>query len=245
MSIVSAGIFELCKRKTSFIFASHLHDLVNIQQIKDQKNLAIMHLEVRYDEASKKLVYDRILKDGPGNTLYGLEVCRALDLDPQFLITANEIRHNILGTEASIISYRRTRYNASKHIDNCAICGCKSTDVHHINEQYMSDNKGFIDYFHKNSLFNLVCICESCHHRVHNNDINITGYIQTSSGIELKYDLVHKDTSKQNELTEDVIVKIKDMRKTGTSISKIVEHIKKEYAIELSSYRATKILRSK
>lgn len=187
MSIVSAGIVELCKRNVSFIFASHLHDLVNIKHVLDLKNLRIMHLEVRYDEESKKLIYDRVLKPGPGNTLYGLEVCRALDLDPQFLMMANEIRHNIIGTDANIMSYKKSRYNAAKHIDTCAICNKKSTDVHHINEQYRSDNKGFIEYFHKNSLFNLVCICESCHHKVHHNVIHITGYVQTSMGIELQY----------------------------------------------------------
>lgn len=238
MSIVSAGIIDLCKRQSSFIFASHLHDLVNIPQVQNLKNLAIMHLEVRYDEATKKLIYDRILKPGPGTTLYGLEVCRALDLDPQFLITANEIRHNILGTEANIISYKKSRYNASKFIDMCALCGKKSNDVHHINEQYTSDNRGFIDYFHKNSLFNLVCICETCHTNVHKNKIIVTGYVQTSNGIELLYD--HKETEKNivdikdgNELEQT----IRQLRLDGFSINKISTEMK------MSSYSIRKILK--
>lgn len=243
MSIVSAGIIDLCKRKSSFIFASHLHDLVNIPQVTNLKNLQIMHLEVRYDEQSKKLIYDRLLKSGPGTTLYGLEVCRALDLDPQFLITANEIRHNLLGTDSNIISNKKSRYNASKFIDTCGICGKKSSDVHHINEQYTSDNRGFIDYFHKNSLFNLVCICESCHTQVHTNKINVTGYVQTSKGVELEWnvtkdeaeDAVEAETETKGEVLKQTVRKL---RLDGISIKKISDQL------SITPYMINKILKT-
>lgn len=249
LSIVSAGIMELCKRKTSFIFASHLHDLVNIPQIKCLSNLEILHLDVRYDEQQKKLIYDRILKKGVGNTLYGLEVCRALDLEPEFLIIANDIRHQVLGTDSNIIGYNKTKYNAQKFIDaNCALCGKKSSDVHHIDEQYKSDNKGFIDYFHKNSLFNLVCICEQCHQAVHSNHITIEGYKQTSQGVELLYK--NNDFHKENinnqidSYDKDLVSFLQTLRQQGLSINKIISTVKNEKNIDISVYRVNKMLKS-
>ena len=38
------------------------------------------------------LIYNRKLKDGPGDSMYGLEVCKALNLSKDFLERAHEIR---------------------------------------------------------------------------------------------------------------------------------------------------------
>ena len=43
------------------------------------------HMEVKYDHQKDILIYDRKLKDGPGNSMYGLEVCKSLNLSPNFL----------------------------------------------------------------------------------------------------------------------------------------------------------------
>ena len=44
---------------------------------------------------NKKIIFDRKLKEGSGNTLYGLEVCRSLDLDIDFLQRAENIRKDL------------------------------------------------------------------------------------------------------------------------------------------------------
>ena len=44
-----------------------------------------MHMEVIYDEANDRLAYNRKLKEGPGNSMYGLEVCKSLGLPDEFL----------------------------------------------------------------------------------------------------------------------------------------------------------------
>ena len=185
LAIVGAGILQLHTRKASFIFATHLHNLCKINKIISLKTLGIYHLTVRYDPDTDKLIYERILKKGQGNTMYGLEVCKALNLGCEFLNTANQIRHEILGNNTEIFSTKKSKYNANLYVDTCTICKRAAQEVHHIRQQKMADSSGFIDYLHKNNLENLVNICEKCHDDVHGGKIKIEGYRQTSNGIEL------------------------------------------------------------
>ncbi len=191
IAIVAAGILRLIDRGTSFIFASHLHEIVNLEQIKNltTSQLKVGHLGVRYD--GSKLIYDRVLKDGTGDTLYGIEVCRALDMEPEFMKIAQGIRHNILSIEPNIVSSKRTRYNAKLFKDaKCQICKRnKAVEVHHIVEQNTSDRNGIVlGRFHKNIKHNLVNLCETCHQSIHNGAIHVHGYRQTSVGVELMFE---------------------------------------------------------
>lgn len=187
ISIVAAGILRLMQKGTSFIFASHLHDIVDLPQIKALgDDLMVCHLGVNYD--GTKLIYDRVLKPGAGETLYGIEVCRALDLEPEFMAIAQTIRHNVLAIEPMIVSTKRTRYNAKVFKDAmCKMCRQnRATEVHHIVQQKDADQNGnLLGRFHKNAKHNLVHICETCHRSIHDGDIEVSGYSQTSSGIEL------------------------------------------------------------
>lgn len=183
LSIVSAGIIQLLDIKASFIFATHLHDICKIDKIKKINGLRICHLTVNYD--GTKLIYDRILKDGPGDTIYGLEVCKSLGLSISFMNLANEIRNDIIGNGPNICPIKKSKYNKKLYLDKCKICGQKAIEVHHIKQQILADNKGFIDHIHKNKLENLVSICDKCHDEIHRGNIIINGYKQTSDGIEL------------------------------------------------------------
>ena len=49
-------------------------------------------MAVHYDRELDALVYDRKLMDGPGNRMYGLEVCKSLHLPDDFLEQAYQIR---------------------------------------------------------------------------------------------------------------------------------------------------------
>ena len=51
----------------------------------------MMHMTVMFDRKTGKLVYDRKLKEGPGQNMYGLEVCKALRLPEEFLNRAKQI----------------------------------------------------------------------------------------------------------------------------------------------------------
>ena len=183
IAIVSAGILDLIKKQSSFIFATHLHELADMNRIKEIENLSIKHLSVKYNNSKNVLVFDRKLKDGPGDSIYGLEVCRSLDLDNDFLKLANEIRQEVLGIE-KLIKFKKSKYNANLIVDKCNICKNEdATETHHIHFQKDADDNGFIEHYHKNKKFNLVGLCEKCHDRIHNGEIEIGQATMTSNGI--------------------------------------------------------------
>ena len=84
-SIFAASVIKLSERNVNFIFATHLHELYKMEEIQVLENVKSYHLKVIFDEASKTLIYDRKLEEGNGPTIYGLEVCKAMDLDEDFL----------------------------------------------------------------------------------------------------------------------------------------------------------------
>jgi DNA mismatch repair protein MutS len=239
ISIVAAGITELTKKGSKFIFATHLHDLVKLEAISSLKTLKIYHLSVIYDDISKKLIYNRKLQDGQGSTMYGLEVCRALDLPSEFILSANKFRQEILDINKDILGTKTSRYNSTHYIDVCTICGNPGLEVHHIKQQLLADKDGFIGNFHKNSKHNLMNVCENCHDKIHNGNINVNGYIQTSDGIEL--DISKKTTEK---ISDELLSKIKSYHiEMKLSISKIREKLKLE-GFEFSIYKIKKLLQN-
>jgi DNA mismatch repair protein MutS len=190
LSIVSAGIYTLAQRECSFVFATHLHDLISIPEVKSLDNVNVFHLAVEYDIQTKRLVYDRKLKEGNGSTLYGLEVCKSLDLDNEFLALANKVRHKLLDTHENILAStsNKNKYNKQVYVDNCQVCGQKAHEIHHISQQKYADEHGYINSFHKNDKFNLVCLCEECHDKVHHGGLTINGYKHTSEGVTLDFE---------------------------------------------------------
>jgi len=238
ISIVGAGISSLYERGSSFIFATHLHDLTSLEKIKGMQRLKVYHLSVLYDEQTRKLVFNRKLQLGQGHTLYGLEVCRALDLGSDFLRTANELRHELLDMHEDLLPTKTSRYNKKLYVDACAVCGEKASEVHHVKHQASADSDGFVGSVHKNTKTNLVNLCEQCHDKVHKQVLRINGYIQTTNGIEL--DLEH--TLEID--TMDVCKKrIQELRDSKSSVSKIRKTLQSE-GHEISEYKIRKLLSS-
>lgn len=242
LSIVSAGIVDLCTKKCSFIFATHLHDITSISYIKSLNNLKIYHLSVIYDETNDKLIYNRKLKEGQGNELYGLEVCKSLNMGNEFISLANDIRKEILNIESFVLNTKSSTYNSQKYIDLCEICHDKSDDVHHISEQMLSDFDGYIGTFHKNNTHNLVCVCKKCHDKIHHNKLEIEGFKQTSNGIELEY---KNKENKESKDKEDILIKkIMDFKQSGMTISNILLEINKNKNDndKITRYKINKII---
>ena len=67
----------------------------------------------------------------------------------------------------------------------CEICKKRnSVDIHHLQYQSNADNQNFIGYTPKNSLGNLLAVCQECHDDIHKrNSENIK--IKTSRGNKL------------------------------------------------------------
>ena len=169
VSIFVAGIQKLYNIKSSFIFATHFHEITKYDEVISCDTLKLKHMTIFYNRELDKLVYDRKLKDGPGDSMYGLEVCKSLNLPMDFLELANNIRCKYHPETRSFLSLNQSRYNSEKLVGICEKCKVKmGTEVHHLNHQKYADVNGIIDQsFHKNSLGNLMTLCEKCHLSFH------------------------------------------------------------------------------
>ena len=192
ISIFVAGISKLHQCRSSFIFATHLHEIVDYEEITGLRFLAIKHLEVVYDKENDCLVYDRKLKDGAGNNMYGLEVCKSLSLPQDFLDAAYDIRMKYHSTKSSsnIFSLKTSSYNAKKVVGMCEKCGNKvGTEVHHLQFQSDAAENGVINtsdaIFHKNNLANLLTLCEACHDNIHKKNTRLKK-VKTTKGTKLQ-----------------------------------------------------------
>jgi len=192
ISIFVTGIQQLHSCRSSFIFATHLHEIVDYSEITELNSVKLKHMEVIYDKELDILVYDRKLKDGPGNSMYGLEVCKSLGLPTKFLDAAYEIRMKYHPESRSILSLKTSHYNAKKIVGMCEKCKKNmGTEVHHLQHQSSANGDNVIvncdGIFHKNNLANLMTLCEKCHNETHHiSGIKGEKRVKTSKGQILK-----------------------------------------------------------
>ena len=191
ISIFVAGIQQLHKCESSFIFATHLHEIVDFDEITSLNKVAIKHMSVVYDKERDMLVYDRKLQDGPGSNMYGLEVCKSLNLPEEFIEAAYEIRSKYCPKSGSMLGLKTSRYNSKKIVNMCEKCGNKpASEVHHLAPQADADENGIIincdGIYHKNNLSNLMSICDDCHNEIHKTTKKGTRRVKTTKGFVIK-----------------------------------------------------------
>uniref|UniRef100_A0A6C0HHS0 DNA mismatch repair proteins mutS family domain-containing protein n=1 Tax=viral metagenome TaxID=1070528 RepID=A0A6C0HHS0_9ZZZZ len=168
LSIFMAGLMDLHRKQSSFIFATHFHEIINFDEMRDLGKLALKHMAVHYDRELDCLVYDRLLRDGPGNRMYGLEVCKSLYLPEDFLERAYQIRTKYYPTARGELARPTTTYNSNKIRGVCEMCKTEIGDeIHHLEPQKAANANGFIGSFHKNHPANLMSLCEKCHATCH------------------------------------------------------------------------------
>jgi DNA mismatch repair protein MutS len=192
-AIVAATLLRLNKLNSSFVFATHLHDIMNLEDIKNCDTIKAYHLSVEHDAEMDCLVYDRLLKPGPGERIYGITVAKSIINDMDFINDALRFKNIIMDIDGSspIVAKKKSRYNSKIYVDKCGVCNMTNShmhptplEVHHIN--YQKDCKdGFAknkSHIKKNSAPNLVPICQKCHDAEHAGEIRIQGYRITSKG---------------------------------------------------------------
>jgi len=172
LSLFSAGLVELHKKNSTFLFATHFHEITKYEEIRRLEKMCLKHMAVHYDSSIKSLVYDRKLIDGQGSRIYGLEVCKSLYMDPDFLDLAYEFRNKYFPDTKGELSYSPSQYNISKIRGLCEICKCElAEEIHHLSPQKNADENGFIGSFHKNHKANLTSVCEKCQDTFHKHNI--------------------------------------------------------------------------
>ena len=187
LSIFTAGLEDLHNKESTFLFATHFHEVANFEEIKNLNKLRLMHMTVKYDSKSKKLIYDRKLKEGSGNTMYGLEVCKSLNIPNEFIERAHEIRMKYNKLDKSILMSDGSHYNKKKIKKLCEICKKSiGEEIHHLQHQkHANKNNSYINNFHKDHPANLVNICHDCHVIKHKNNIQHKK-VKTTFGYEIQ-----------------------------------------------------------
>jgi DNA mismatch repair protein MutS len=213
-ALVAAGVETLAERGTKFVFATHLHELAGLVP---SGSVTAVHLKVHYDASTDTLVYDRSLAPGSGSALYGLEVCRALDLPAGYLDRATTIRKQLAGWVAP----HRSAYSADAVIDKCGVCGSSDgLEAHHIVPQKDSGS---------HTPGNLVCLCAKCHDDHHGGRLVIDGWEETSGGRRLRWSRPTVDT-----VTDEVMAWIKEQRLMKVRVPTIQRMAKQIFGVSLS-----------
>ena len=174
LSIFVSGLEILHSKECTFLFATHFHEIVRYEEIIQLRRLRMYHMSVIYDKVSNKLIYDRKLKDGPGESMYGLEVCKSLNLPENFLNRAHELRMKYNNIDKNILSHDVSKYNTKKIKDICELCKINmGSEIHHLEYQKNANKNNYITTkdknFNKNHVANLINVCESCHQKIHKN----------------------------------------------------------------------------
>jgi DNA mismatch repair protein MutS len=169
-AITVSAILKLLELEATFLFASHMHEVLTVPDLQSipVERLRVSHLSVSKDMGTGVMIYDRKLKDGPGDSIYGILVAETLDLPPDFIAKAYEVAQYVRGQPKNLVSPVAARYNREVYLDVCRLCGGHSElQTHHLQEQHTADANGMIGHMHKNNKGNLVVLCRNCHQSLH------------------------------------------------------------------------------
>ena len=174
LAIFMTTLEHLHTKQSSFMFATHFHEILEFEEIRKLDRIQVNHLAVYYDREKDCLVYDRKLKSGEGSRTYGLEVCKSLYLPTAFLERAYELRRQLSPEHDGILSHVSSRYNAKKIRGFCENCNKRiGEEIHHLMEQKEANPiNGYFEtegthWIHKNHPANLMTVCARCHDLLH------------------------------------------------------------------------------
>jgi DNA mismatch repair protein MutS len=234
--IVCYMLETLAKSGSSFITATHLHRIANLESVKKLDRVKPKHLKITYDPVNDILMYSRHLSDGQGDTFYGLQVAKFLMKDKFF----NDRTSEILKEYDNEVEDKVSNYNSKVIVCCCEICKSKKDlETHHIIWQKDFDSNGINNkqfYLQKDNSSNLVVLCTDCHDKVDIDQIIINGWVETSGGRKLDYQVVEKKTTKKSKYSEELIDYIKSIQKKVKNDEKMARiKIKEKFDQKISS----------
>jgi len=238
ISLVSASLKILCEKQSSFMFTSHLSELVNIDEVKELNNLKIYHMSVSFE--GEKIIFDRKLTLGVGPNHYGIKIAESLGLDKRFISIANQIQLRLNGDSGHIVNQKKSVYNSNVLMGECEMPGCKNPacETHHIFEQADCDSNGNTGHFHKNKSHNLVPLCTECHAQITYGNLHISGYKETSDGLELQYEYIeNKQDNKKKKFNENNKFNIKQYYSRYNKVlskQKIIDKLESDKGLKVS-----------
>jgi DNA mismatch repair protein MutS len=184
-------------------------------------NIKAYHLSVEHDIKTDELIYDRKLKEGTGEKIYGITVAKSIIKDKEFIDLALEIKNELLSSHGTMMTGKTSKYNSAVFIHACQLCGKSDTNdligplqTHHINHQKDCTGIGefAVDKPHvqKNDKANLIVVCAECHLKIHKDGMDLEGYVMTSNGRKVTAKIVKdkdKDKDKEIAVTKNEVAK--------------------------------------
>jgi DNA mismatch repair protein MutS len=186
-AITVALIRSNLKCNNSFMISTHMHSIIEFPQIIElsESELNICHLTVERDPVTNTLIYDRKLKPGNGETIYGITVLESLGFPDSFLRDCHEVLSYLDGHTNNIVDFKKSNFSSKVYMTECAVCQKTNLqtklNTHHIIEQNKADARGLIQNFHKNIKDNLIVLCEDCHNNLHKQGLELET-LQSSDG---------------------------------------------------------------
>lgn len=191
-AIVASAIIKLIDLGAKFLFATHLHELAQMERIKNLAKIKFFYLSV--DRVGDELIFSRKLLEGTGEQIYGITIAQYILDDPLFINSAIELKNELLeksGINSNLINHKKSIYNKSIYMDACSICGSnEKLETHHINWQkdFIESSNGKIhktkQHILKDSKANLVVLCDNCHDNLHSGKFTIGTLTKTTCGIK-------------------------------------------------------------
>ena len=122
LCINACGLIHLNNVNSTYIFATHLHELVDIDEVNALERLYVKHMSVVYDNERGDLIYERKFKDGSGARTYGLEVIKSV-LSKTFVDSCYDMRAKLCGQNILFLDSKKSNYNA-KYLKTsiCELC---------------------------------------------------------------------------------------------------------------------------
>lgn len=177
VAIVASTVMALARKGSLFVLTTHLHQLSMIKELSLLREVVSLHLSVRYDEHSDRLLYDRRLQAGRGSSIYGLEFARSLHMDGRFLDDAQRLREN-LAKEYSILELGHQKETIKRYREvvasECVVCGAL------VRNQPVSLRSS--EHHHR------IPLCEKDRRAMAEGKIKVRGFIMTPQGLRLEYE---------------------------------------------------------
>jgi DNA mismatch repair protein MutS len=186
IGLVGGTLVSLMSRGARFMFATHLHGLQAVSAVAALKALKVWHLRVEHDYATGRLVYDRTLHPGPGSSLYGLEVAKAMGIPLEVLEIAHQIRREVGGSTTDMEA-PKSGWNAAVVRRACELCKkdvVRELEAHHVVERATAIAGRLEDGSNMNDLRNMAVLCEACHLKTHSGEAVVGPVKMTSDGPE-------------------------------------------------------------
>ncbi len=177
VAIVASTVMQLTRKGALFMLTTHLHQLSQVKELSVLREVVSLHLSVRYDEETDRLVYDRRLQAGRGSSIYGLEFARSLHMDASFLEDARRLRDQ-LAKEYDVLELAHQKEYLKRYRDvsacECVICGALIR-----NPLKAAPSKEH---------HNLIPVCEKDRRSISEGKIKPRGFIMTPQGLRLEYE---------------------------------------------------------